>query len=296
VAGGPSTLLSRSQLGELEFPRQVSGPPVAVVHTTDWSDRDTTVELYDAITSPPTAASAGQLAAAAARAKRSRDCADCPARCQRPLATDIGGRPLCPACRAVVLLRQAQQEAGVEQAAAAGRLTAALRQPGAVVVQVDVTTPEPTPAGTKRASTAARIRAVDAGTGRRLVDVLVSLVGPRAKFRVEGAVPRTEAAPAVHAALIGRPLICWCADEITALRQSVPHREWPHNGYGSTDDGRFCEVRHDSARWRAQLNEHRQLQTSIAPGTPDRLLLHLQRVAAITEGTAARAVATAGRS
>jgi hypothetical protein len=157
--------------------------------------------------------------------------------------------------------------------------------PGAAVVQVDVTTPDPTPAGTRRASTAARIRAVDAGTGRRLVDVLVSLVGPRAKFRVDGAVPRTEAAPVVHTALLGRPLICWCPDEITALREAVPHRDWPRTGYmpgyDATGGRAFCAVRHDSARWRAQLNEHRQLQTRIAPGTRDRLLLHLQRIATL---------------
>jgi hypothetical protein len=42
----------------------------------NWSDHETTVELYEVGRCPPTTASAGQLAAVAARATRTRVCAN----------------------------------------------------------------------------------------------------------------------------------------------------------------------------------------------------------------------------
>ncbi|WP_432830523.1 hypothetical protein [Dactylosporangium sp. CA-092794] len=142
----PSHLLSATLLGELEFPRKPDpAARAALVHTRDWSDHDTTVTLFDARRCPPTGASAGQLAAAAARATRSRVCADCAAWCQRLLPVDLDGRPLCPACRSVLLLRRAQAQAADDRAAAAAQLHTALHWPDVAVLQVDVTTPERTP-------------------------------------------------------------------------------------------------------------------------------------------------------
>jgi hypothetical protein len=275
----PAGLMSATALRELEYPREPTERPHATVLTEDWAGRrDSLIDLYRAADCPPTTATGAQLAAAAVRSTRARACADCPARCQRPLPVDVGDRPLCPACRSVALMRAAQAKAGADQAAVAARVVEVLARPDAVVVQVDLTVPPPTPAGRRRPPIAARIRACAVASGARLLDVRVSLVGERARLRDEAAVPRDQVAPAVHAALLGRPLICWDHDELLALREAVPHPDWP--GGSSPADRRPYSARQDSTLWRAQLDDRRQLVASLAPGSPDRLLLHLQRIAA----------------
>jgi len=116
--------------------------------------------------------------------------------------------------------------------------------------------------------------------GARLLDVTVRLVGPRAQHVPAEAIARTEAAPRVHRALLGRPLLLWDGQELTELRTAVPHSDWP-----SWDDrpARYATVRELSARWRGQLDPRtRQILPSLPPGTPDRLLVHLRRAAAST--------------
>ena len=80
----PEHLMSAGSLAELEFPRMAPDRPAGRVETRDWRDRRTTVALYDARSAPVSRASGAQLEAAAARATRSRRCADCGANCQRP--------------------------------------------------------------------------------------------------------------------------------------------------------------------------------------------------------------------
>jgi hypothetical protein len=272
--------MTATQLGELEFPRTAPRllDAAATVETYDYRDRKTTVALYDARTAAPTSASAAVLAAAAARATRTRICADCGARCQRPLPTGGQDRPLCPACRQVARLREAQQDAAKGRAAAAVTAAGWLADwPDLAVVQVDLTVPPPTPSGRARPAAAARIWAVDA-RGSRLVDVTIRLRRSRSPVVPAAALDPGGAAPQVHGALLGRPLLMWSGDELGQLRTAVPHERWPG---GRDVSDRHATMREVSARWRGELDwRTRGLLVPIAPGTPDRLMLHVLRVAA----------------
>ncbi len=274
----PGHLFTRTQLRELEFPREpVPAAKVAVVHTRDWSDHESTVELYDAYRCPPTKSSASSLAAAAARATRARVCADCGS-CGllRPLV-GADGRALCSACFSVVLLRRAQAEQAQARTVAADTVAQLLTRERAVVLQVDARNPGPTPGGSTRPDVAARIRAVDLD-GRRLLDVLVDLTGTRSKFRDPDAISREKTAPVIHRALLGRPLIAWRWDEFAELRTAAPHPDWARPSRFDVRQEALADVGELSRQWRGQLDEHRNLLPTLAPGSPDRLLLHLQRI------------------
>jgi hypothetical protein len=179
----------------------------------------------------------------------------------------------------VVQLRVAQQEIADGRVEIVARAQGWLARPGAAAVQVTLINPGRTPGGSTRPDTAVRVQAVGVD-GRRLVDALVSLVGPKARIRTEGAVPTGEGAATVHAALIGRPLIAWRESELWALVRSLPHSDWPERRWGSWNWDQVATVQEASTRWRGQLDERRGLVPSLPPGTPDRLLLHLQRIAA----------------
>jgi hypothetical protein len=293
----PAHLLPATTLGELEYPRTPDGrQPVAWVDTRDWRDRKTSIPLYDARACPPTKATAGQLEAAAARAGRRRVCADCDARCQRSLTLDPGDRrPQCPACRQVTRLRARQAELRAARPACAARATELLGWTDAAILQVDLHAPPPTPAGRRRPATAAHVRAVDLA-GKRLVAVLVRLVGPRAHHVPEGAVPADQAAPLVHRALLGRRLLMWSHHDLIGLHQAAPHPDLPgplrlvevsdlaQPHLPIPGHTRAVAVEQLATRWRGQLDPHtRALVPSLAPGTPDRLLLMLRRIAASSD-------------
>lgn len=268
----PEHLVTATTLGQLEFPRTAPDQPTAWVETRDWRDKKDTVALYDARKAVPTKATAAQLEAAAARSTNPRTCPDCGAHTQRPLV-DV---KLCPACARIGRLRAAQQRAAVDRAAAATTVAQLLARPDLAVVQVDLTVPPPTPSGRARPATAAHVRAVD-DSGKKLLDVLVRLVGPRAQHVPAGAVPLADAVPTIHAALIGRALVAWNEQELYTLRQHAPHPTWSAWRYGDRPTG----VATLSARWHGLINpDTRNLISPIPPGTPDRLLLHLRRIAA----------------
>jgi hypothetical protein len=261
----PDHLLPATTLGELEYPRTANGQdPVAWVDTRDWSDRETSIPLYDARACPPSKATARQLAAAAARSGRQRTCAQCGARCQRPLTVDPNDRrPLCPACRHVARLRRRQAELGAARQLCAERARELLAWTGAAVLQVDLHVPPPTPAGRRRPPTAARVRAVDLDA----------------------------AAPAIHRALVGRRLLLWSHQDLVNLLAAAPHDalpgvgevHWAHDGDGWPAQpvrARAVALQHLATRWRGQLHPHtRTLVAGLAPGTPDRLALLLRRIA-----------------
>ncbi len=288
----PPYLLPATALGELEYPRVPAGKPAAWVQVREnWQGRHDTVALYDAHACPPTRATARQLVAAASRSARQRTCADCGARCQRPLPpfSQQDPRRLCPACRHVALLRQRQAELQQTRLACAERAHQLLGWHDAAIIQVDLTVPPPTPAGRQRPPTAARVRAVDLD-GTRLVDLLVRLVGPRAHHVPDGALAREDAAPAIHGAVLGRRLLMWRPNDLHQLAMAAPHERLPD--YFQTDElaqphlqvpdhVRAVAVHQLATRWRGQLDPHtRTLIQCLAPGTPDRLLLLLQRIAA----------------
>ncbi len=300
----PDHLLPATALGELEYPRTSDGQPVtAWVDTRDWSDRKTSIPLYDARGCPPTKATAAQLQAAAARSGRQRRCADCDARCQRPLPPldPDDPRPLCPACRHVALLRRRQADLAADRLVCAQRAGELLAWTGAAVLQVDLHVPPPTPAGRRRPPTAARVRAVDLDGGR-LVDVLVRLVGPRAHYVPDGAVGPQATAPTIHRALVGRRLLLWSHQDLTNLHTAAPHDAPPDIGdlaWSSTHHGtgephhpvrdRAAAVQYLATHWRGQLHPHtRTLVECLAPGTPGRLLLMLRRIAAAPVGRQGR--------
>jgi hypothetical protein len=288
----PGHLLPATALAELEYPRTPDDrPPTAWVDTHDWSGRKTSIPLYDARACPPTKATARQLAAAATRSGRQRTCADCGAGCQRPLTVDANDRrPLCPACRHIARLRHRQAQLAAHRPLIAERARELLAWPGAVIVQVDLHVPPPTPAGRRRPPTAARVRAVNLD-GARLVDVLVRLVGPRAQRVPAGAVPPQQAAPQIHQALVGARLIVWSVLDLERLRAAAPHPDLPRLPWLAEvsepqphlpipEHARAVAVEPLATRWRGQVDPHtRTLVECLAPGAPDRLLLMLQRIA-----------------
>jgi hypothetical protein len=300
-------LLPATALGDLEYPRTTDGrQPVAWVEARDWSDRETSIPLYDARACPPTKATARQLQAAAARSGRQQTCVDCGARSQRPLppldADDP--RPLCPACRHVALLRR-QAQLAADRQLIAERARELLGWPDAAVIRVDLTVPPPTPAGRRRPPTAARVRAVDLD-GARHVDVLVRLVGPRAHHVPEGAIAREAAAPAIHRPPVGRRLLMWNHQDLINLHAAAPHDalpavgevHWTYDGDGWPAypvRARAVALQHLATRWRGQLHPRAHtLVECLAPGAPDRLALLLRRIAHTPPAPKPRAGAAPG--
>jgi hypothetical protein len=289
----PDHLLPATALGELEYPRTPDGrPPVAWVDTWDWSGRKTSIPLYDARTSPPTKATARQLAAAGERSGRQRTCADCGAHCQRPLSVDADDRqPLCPACRHLARLRRWQARLAARRPYIAARARELLGWTGAVVVQVDLHVPPLTPAGRHRPPVAARVRAGGLD-GVRLVDVLVRLVSPRAHHLPADAVAAEEAVPKIHQAVLDARLLMWSLLDLERLRLAAPHPDLPRVPWlpevgdlprphlPLPEHARAVAVEPMATRWRGQVDPHTcTLVASLAPGTPDRLLLMLRRIA-----------------
>jgi hypothetical protein len=294
----PPHLLTATALGELEYPRTADGQPIAAwVQTRDWRDNKAEVPLYDARTCPPSTATAAQLAAAAGTSKRQqrRVCADCDARCQRPLPPlhEVqGSGPLCPACRHIALLRRRQDQLAANRPSIAARAAELLAWPHATIVQVDLTVPPPAPSGRKRPPTAARIRAIGLA-GERLVDVLVQLVGPRAQHVPADTLAPEQALPAIHQAVLGRRLIMWSIQDLERLRLAAPHQDLPRlpRLFEASDvpqphlpipeHVQAVTVEPMATRWRGQVDPAtRTLIECLPPGTPDRLLLMLQRIAA----------------
>jgi hypothetical protein len=298
----PPHLMPATALAELEYPRTADGQqPVGWVETRDWRDKKTTVALYDARTCPPTKATARQLAAAAARSGRRRRCADCNARCQRPLTVDPNDRrPLCPACRHLARLRRRQAQLAETRPLIAERARELLAWPGAAVLQVDLTVPPRTPAGRRRPPTVARVRAVDLD-GNRLVDVLVRLVGPRVQHVPAGAVAPQQGVPKIHEAVLGSRLIMWSLLDLERLRLAAPHPDLPRLPWlpevsdlpqphvPLPEHARVVAVEPMATRWRGQVDPHtRALVACLAPGAPDRLLLMLRRITAVPVGPQGR--------
>jgi hypothetical protein len=178
-----------------------------------------------------------------------------------------------------VQLRATQQGIAAGRPELVARVRGWLDRPGVSIVQADLVNPGPTSSGSARRDTAIRVAAVD-GDGLRIVDALVSLVGPRARIVEPEAIPTADGAAIVHRALLGRPLIAWDESELWALVRALPHADWQEGRrWGSWDEDRIAAVQPVSTRWRGQLDERRNLVPSLPPGTPDRLLLHLQRIA-----------------
>ncbi|QTI87211.1 hypothetical protein [Streptomyces sp. AgN23] len=293
----PWTLASKSQLGRADLPREPGGPVRGWVTGRDFRGREMDIELYAVAEAVPTKASGGQLAAADRRRTATvRVCSDCGANCQQPLA-ERRGRYLCAMCAKLARIVDFQIELRERRAELAEWAQRVLADPALAVVWVEVLEAEPTPSGRRRPPLAARIHAVD-GHGRLLVDVLVRLAGPRTKGAPAGAVPPEEGAKALQAALEGRRRITWTADVLKGVTERLaalgcPVQLGPAMPHGQVETGVWSphrrvwpgQVRDRLAQWRGELDPATgELRAPWPPGTADRLLLCLQRIA---DGTGA---------
>lgn len=261
----PRHLMTATGLASLDYPRT----PIEVVATVDGYDhrsKPQVYDLYDAAQSPPNRTTVGRLTP---QRWQGRVCTDCGAAAQRPLVDAEPRR--CPACAHIAAIRKRQALFADNRRHAIARAREILGWDRMTVVQVDVTTPPRTPSGRIRPSTAIRVQAVDAA-GAQLADLTVRLVSPRAQWVPAAAVDPDVARPRLTEALSGRPLVCWSVSELYALRTHLPGVEGPRR--------QSAYVSGDSAAWRGMV-DHRTLELipELHPGTPDRLLLHLRRMA-----------------
>ncbi|WP_069874448.1 hypothetical protein [Streptomyces malaysiensis] len=295
----PWALVSKSQLGRADLPREPGGPVRGWVTGRDFRGREMDIELYAVAESVPTKASGGQLAAADRRRTTTvRVCSDCGANCQQPLA-ERRGRYLCAMCAKLARIVDFQIELRERRAELAAWAQEVLADPALAVVWVEVMEAEPTPSGRRRPPLAARVQAVD-GHGRLLVDALVRLAGPRTKGAPAEAVPPEEGAEALQGALEGRRRITWTADALKAVTDRLtalghPVRLGPAGPHGPVETGVWSphrrawpgQVCDRLAQWRGELDPATgELRAPWLPGTADRLLLCLQRIAS-TVGTGA---------
>ncbi|TMR14094.1 hypothetical protein ETD86_29555 [Nonomuraea turkmeniaca] len=283
----PWELASRSQLAGADLPRTPDGPVAGYVKGEDWRGKDRDIALYRVAECPPTAATAGQLAAAERRATRTAHvCADCGAHCQQQLA-ERGLRPRCVACSHIARLVAKQIELRERRAVLAAWARDLLEDPATAVVWVSVHEAPRTPAGRARPPLAARVQAVD-GSGDRLLDVLVRLTGPRTAGAPAKAVSAAEGAAALHAALDGHHLVGWydrplhsVTERLATLgapvRLDTPDRTPQRDGWPGTAQERV-------AQWRGELDPATgRLRQPWPPGTADRLWLLLRRIADTSE-------------
>jgi hypothetical protein len=275
----PSGLLTKAQLAELEFPRRPTEIPAGRVWSEDFRGRRNRllVDLYQPGACLPTGASAAQLQAAAARSTRVYECSVCGCRPERALDPS---NPLCQVCSHIQRLQRQQDKAQQAQRTATEQVANAMAEPGAVILHATQKEHQ-TPSGRPRPSLSARICAVAASDGRKLLDVTVSLVtSPRARLRDPDAVPAADIVDKVITLLGEKTLICWARSDVATLGLAVPH-DWPTADY-YTQRPRLVTVATWSAAWRAQLTTKGEQGAARHPGTADRLWLHLTRIAATT--------------
>ncbi|MEU9428548.1 hypothetical protein AB0D87_38015 [Streptomyces sp. NPDC048342] len=288
----PWTLASRTQLARSDLPREPTGPVRGWVTGQDFRGREMDIELYSVAESVPTAATGGQLAAADRRRTSTvRVCSDCGANCQQPLA-ERRGRYLCAMCAKLARIVDFQIELRERREELAGWARRLLADPRLAVVWVDVIEAERTPSGRRRPPLAARVHAVD-GDGRRLVDVLVRLAGPRTKGAPAEAVMPEEGAKALQKALEGRRRVTWAWGALGVVTERLAALGHPVQlGSAVAETGpSYAHSRNWSgqvsdrvAQWRGELNPATgELRVPWPPGTADRLWLCLQRMAASTD-------------
>ncbi|MFG2226565.1 hypothetical protein [Streptomyces sp. NPDC048644] len=277
----PDRYMTRTQLADLDQPREPGGPVRATVEGRDGAGRRATFDLYLISESRPTRASAAQLAAAAARrATGTRVCEQCGARPDLP-CTRVGDWLLCRTCAHIDMLRARQKQAAEARARATAYAAELLADERLTVLHVGYTDHGATSAGTLRTPSAAHLTALDADS-QVLLDLQVRLVPPRSEDIPEGAIGPTAAATAtaterIRLALTGRIMLVWAADSLGHLSNSEALDDgWPFpTGYG-----RRHELCHLATDWRGDLDPKTgQPCPAMPPGRADRMLHLLQRIA-----------------
>ncbi|MFF4741317.1 hypothetical protein ACFY2W_36350 [Streptomyces sp. NPDC001262] len=280
----PWTLASKSQMARADLPREPAGPVRGYVAGLDFRDRKMDIELYDVAESRPTRASGMQLASAEARRSATvRVCTDCGAQCQLPLS-ERQGRYLCAMCWRIATVVDTQIELRERRAENAAWARDVLACGPLAVTWVELVEAEPTPSGRKRPPLAARVHVVDEN-GRRVLDVLIRLAGPRTKGAPADAVAPDIGGAKLVTAFAGRRRIVWgplatVVERLGELGHPVelePQQPgvW-HQGRRYWPDG----IADRYAQWRGELDPATgELRTPWRPGTADRLWLCLKRMA-----------------
>lgn len=271
----PTYLMTRTQLGELEFPR-VPGDVAGRVKTFDWRRKPDTLDLFDVREAAPSPASAAQLEAAQRAAVRT--CGQCGARPDGRLWELSTGVRVCRPCLLVARLRKVQQDLAERRRGHAREVAELLAaEPGPVVVYPRRIRP-PRSEGAKRTPPVCAVE-LDTWAGGRRARVVLRVGGVRNPHVPQDAVPLKEGAPVVAALLADRTPVVWdeeAADELAAIGEHLSRA-------GQHVPGR-AQVW--SARWRAMVwrgdvdVSTRALRNVVDPGSPDRLALLLRRIAA----------------
>jgi hypothetical protein len=278
----PGTYLTKTQLGELEFPR-TPGPPAATVDGWNYRDKKATFDLYRIDESQPTNASAKTLAAARSRSggQDRYTCTDCGCHPERPVTVYQDGPQRCQACAHIRTLRLHQADMARRREHVSWHIRDLLAGPLAVA-HFELAPRGHTPAGTERPPGAVRIHAIDSA-GQTLTDTTVRLVGPRSKGVPDHAVDAAQAAIPLREALAERVLAYWPDTGLGSLQRALhaaSFRDVIPSGYGRT-----LNLREQVLIWRADMNpEDYGWRGPIAPGRADRMLYLLQRMAASAGG------------
>ncbi|MFD5084369.1 hypothetical protein ACFWOG_17235 [Kitasatospora sp. NPDC058406] len=273
----PTHLATRTRLAELDLPRQPAGPARATIDTRNALGKKATFDLYDVRESIPTQASAAQLAAAAARRTKPRTCQDCGAHPDTPCTQSADGRALCDTCAHIDRLRARQQEAAADSRQAAASAVGLLDDEHLVVLAVDYTPGEPTAAGTPRPPAAARITVLDRD-GATLHDRTLRLTGPRTPGAPAHAIDPAPALADLTNLLAERTVVLWTPGDLDPLHDALRRLKLTT---ALLPEGRVNSLRPAATQWRADLDPRTgEPRRPTPPGTADRLLLLLRRVAA----------------
>lgn len=266
----PAHLYTKTQLAGLDLPRG-PGQIAARVSAGDYRGKPAEFDLYDITASPPSAASAKHLEAAAAR-RRFTACADCGAHPDTGLS-QVTGR--CETCLHIEALRKAQAEAQRRRVAHARQAAERVADPATLVVWIDEHTPPAAPSGRARKPVAHTLAAVTAlGEPVLHLSYRLSGIGPRVRAVPKGAVTSEDAA-AVLAALGERRFVTWTHSQLWHLVHLATGKDPGYlTPYGTEMDTAVTW-------WRGDLDPRTgQLRRALPPGNADRLALLLRRMAA----------------
>ncbi|WP_031078068.1 hypothetical protein [Streptomyces sp. NRRL WC-3742] len=277
----PAHLRTTTQLAALDLPRQPGGPVRAIIKARNPAGRKGEWDLYDVNESEPTAATGPQLAAAASRRSASRACTECGARPETPCQY-IDGVEVCEACAHIRRLRDRQKTRAQEARNAADTAAALLADDLLVVLAVEYIPGEPTPSGLPRPPAAARIVALDRN-GATLYSRTVRLTGPRTPGAPADAVNPAPTLDYLTNLLADRTVVLWSPSDLKALNDARSRLK-----IGTTSllpTGRVNSACHAVAAWRGDLDPRTgHLRTPTPPGTADRLLYLLRRLAETAAG------------
>lgn len=282
----PAHLYTRTQLADLDLPRQPGGPVRAYVTAEGQVRRRETYELYDARESAPSPASARQLESAAARRKPGAfACQDCGAHTERT-AIRIHGRAgerrlVCLACRHIAAMREFQAKLAVLRADNARSAAAWLAEDTAAVLQVDVLTPPPADSGRRRPAVAYSAAAFTP-SGRELLSLGIRLRRSRHELVPEGSLDIGDAIPVLRGVLDDRALITWQFNDLYPIAAALLPEDAAASeiaGYWRHRD--ISYLNHLVAQWRGELDpDSGQLRGARHPGRADLMALLIRRMAA----------------